>query len=54
MITIDPTLPEEVRLLIKVTYHMTKKAYPCEGGLRVPYREFKRVESKVRKLVTHE
>lgn len=40
----------DVDVLIKACTHLVAKAYPSEGGYRVPKREFERVRSKVRRI----
>lgn len=55
-LNIDPSLPEDVLVLIKAAYHLCKKAEPIFSneltnpepiGYRVPRRELDRVRSKV-------
>lgn len=49
-LNIDPSLPEDVQVLIKAAYHMVNKSYPEGHRISVPTREFERVRSKVRRL----
>ena len=56
-LNIDPTLPDDVQVLIKACSHLVSKAYAVEdpqtGMVRrysVPIREFERVRAKVRRL----
>ena len=54
MIHIDPTLPHDVQVLIKATWHLVQKAYPSGHRISVPVREFQRVASKVKLLTAVE
>jgi len=40
----------DLSILLKVLTHMVDKAYPLDGGYRVPCREFERMRSKLRIL----
>ena len=58
-VSTDPTLPEDVQVLIKAAFHLCKKATPIHSeypipptviGYKVPRRELDRVRSKVKHL----